>query len=106
MAGAGLNDYIDLHGGFDLWRTQDGENWVHVTRTGFQNPYNYGCRGIISTPHGLFIASANPFGPKVATQPDPKKWEWVYEDNPAGGLEVWFAAQKNKAGMSVLESEI
>lgn len=94
MAAAGIQDYLEVQGGFDLWRTQDGENWVHVTRNGFHNPYNYGCRGIISTPKGLFIASANPFGPKVATRKNPKAWEWTYEDNPAGGLEVWYAPQK------------
>lgn len=85
LAKAGVEEFIALQGGFDLWRTYDGENWVPVTRTGFGNPYNYGCRNIISTPHGLFIGTANPFGPSVAVQSD---GVWEYRDNPRGGLEI------------------
>lgn len=84
---AGIENFVDLAGGFELWRTRDGENWLPVTRTGFGNPYNFGCRNIVSTPHGLFIGTANPFGPRVARRVG-KGWEWVYEDNPRGGLEV------------------
>ncbi len=69
-------------------RSYDGENWLPVTRQGFQNPYNYGVRNIVSTPHGLFIGTANPFGPRIATRVS-KEWEWTYEDNPRSGLEVW-----------------
>lgn len=86
---AGIDNFVDLAGGFELWRTFDGENWVPATRTGFGNPYNFGCRNIISTPHGLFIGTANPFGPRVARRVS-KEWEWVYEDNPRGGLEIWL----------------
>ena len=91
LAAANIEDFIACQGGFDLWRTHDGENWVPVTKTGFNNPYNYGCRNIISTPHGLFIGTANPFGPKVATFID---GEWVYRDNPDGGLEVLQGTHK------------
>jgi len=85
LAVAGVEEFIALQGGFDLWRTYDGENWLPVTRTGFSNPYNYGCRNIISTPHGLFIGTANPFGPVVAVKTD---GAWEYQDNLEGGLEI------------------
>jgi len=88
IAQADVEEFIKFKGGFELWRTYDGENWLPVTRTGFGNPYNYGCRNIFSTPYGLFIGTANPFGPRVATRLS-KNWEWTYTDNPAGGLEVW-----------------
>ncbi|MBT8419655.1 MAG: hypothetical protein KJO08_02210 [Gammaproteobacteria bacterium] len=88
LAEMGVERFIDYQGGFDLWRTWDGENWLPVTKTGFGNPFNYGCRNIVSTPHGLFICTANPFGPKVATRIG-KEWKWAYRDNPHGGLEVW-----------------
>ena len=57
-----------------------------VTRQCFGNPYNIGIRNLVSTPHGLFVGTANFFGPRVAV---PHGSEWVYEDNPRGGLEVW-----------------
>ncbi len=88
LAKAGIEGLIESQGGFDLWRTYDGENWLRVTRNGFGNPYNFGCRNIVSSPHGLFIGTANPFGPRVAKRKG-KDWNWNYVDNPDGGLEVW-----------------
>ena len=88
LARAGVEDFLDCYGGCELWRTCDGENWLPVTRTGFGNAYNYGIRSIVSTPYGLFISTANPFGPRVAVRVS-QEWEWRYEDNPDGGLEVW-----------------
>jgi hypothetical protein len=82
----GLDYIVQNQGGFELWRTQDGENWMPVHRQGFGNPYNYGIRNIVSTPCGLFLGTANPFGPKVAIK---ENGRWVYRDNPDGGLEVW-----------------
>jgi len=73
--------------GADLWRSQDGENWMPVTKQGFGSPYNTGIRNLVSTPHGLFVGTANFFGPRVAVR---RGAEWVYEDNPRGGLEVWL----------------
>jgi hypothetical protein len=74
-------------GGADLWRSRDGENWMPVTRQGFGNPYNAGFRSLVSTPYGMFAGTANLFGPRVAVRHGS---EWIYEDNPRGGLEVWF----------------
>ncbi len=83
----GMENIVKNQGGFDLWRSYDGENWLPVSRQGFGNPYNYGVRNIVSTPYGLFIGTANPFGPRVAQEKD---GQLTYVDNPAGGLEVWL----------------
>jgi len=78
---------VENNGGAELWRSQDGENWMPITRRGFGNPYNSGVRNIVSTPRGLFAGTANLFGPRVAVR---RGTEWIYEDNPRGGLEVWL----------------
>jgi len=90
LAKAGVEDFVQHIGGFELWRSADGENWVPVSRRGMDNPYNFGGRTLVSTPHGLFLGTANPFGPEVAVRQDPKAWDWAYEPNPQGGLEVWL----------------
>ena len=41
----------------------------------------------VSTPNGLFVGTGNFFGPRVAVR---RGSEWVYEDNPRGGLEIWL----------------
>ncbi|TGD76269.1 hypothetical protein E4634_00635 [Mangrovimicrobium sediminis] len=71
--------------GFDLYRTFDGENWVPVTITGFNNPFNAGLRTFASTEHGLFLGTANPFGPRVRPI-----GEEELVDNPDGGCEVYL----------------
>jgi hypothetical protein len=86
----GRDNILTNEAGCDLWRTADGENWLPITRTGFDNYYNLGFRNLVSTPHGLFVASANPFGPRVAVA-DPQGWH--YEDNPRGGLEIWLGSR-------------
>jgi hypothetical protein len=73
--------------GAELWRSRDGENWMPVDKRGFGNPYNLGIRNFVSTPHGLFVGTGNFFGPRVAVR---RGSEWVYEDNPRGGLEIWL----------------
>ena len=78
--------------GADLWRSRDGENWMPVDRHGFGNPYNVGIRNLVSTPYGLFAGTANFFGPRVAVRHGS---EWVYEDNPRGGLEVWHGTERS-----------
>lgn len=82
----GAEKIVSNQGGFDLWRSFDGENWLPVTRQGFGNPYNWGARNLLSTQHGLFVGTANAFGPRVAVRDGDG---WRYEDNPDGGLEVW-----------------
>ncbi len=86
-----VSDLIEASGGYDLWRTCDGENWVPVTRSGFENPYNHGVRNILSTPHGVYIGSQNQFGPRSAFEVEPGRWE--YRDNPRGGTEIWLGTR-------------
>ena len=47
--------------GFDLIRTADGENFEVITRTGFDDKYNYGCSSFLSTEEGLYFGTCNPF---------------------------------------------
>jgi hypothetical protein len=85
----GIDNIVRSRGGFDLWRTKDGVAWEPVTRNGFGNPYNYGARTIVSAQGRLFIGTANPFGPQVAVET--AAGNWIYADNPRGGLEIWMA---------------
>lgn len=87
-----LDRYMEFRGGCEVWRSTDGDNWVAVTRNGFDNPYNWGVRTLFSTPRGLIVGTANPFGPQVAVK-GPAGWR--YEDNPRGGLEIWHGAPEN-----------
>lgn len=86
----GIDKILAETGGFDLWRTRDGSHWAPVTRTGFGNPYNYGGRTMISTPFGLFLGTANPFGPEVAER---TRTGWEYRPNPQGGCEIWLGSK-------------
>ncbi|MBD2183260.1 hypothetical protein H6S82_19915 [Planktothrix sp. FACHB-1355] len=83
----GVENIVNSQSGFELWRSCDGENWLPVNKRGFGNPYNIGVRSLVSTPYGLFLGTANPFGPRVAVR---QNGQWIYADNPLGGLEVWL----------------
>ena len=80
---------MDNQSGFDLYRSYDGENWVPVTTQGMGNPYNFGLRTMVSAPPGLFLGTANPFGPKVIPINGKR-----YVPNPRGGCEVFLASRK------------
>ncbi len=96
-----LERYLEFRGGCELWRTTDGDNWSAVTKNGFGNPYNYGIRALLSTPRGLFVGTANPFGPEVAVK-GPSGWR--YEPNPRGGIEIWHGSLDH-AGAGDAEAE-
>ena len=85
----GIKNIIDNQVGFDLYRSFDGENWVPITTNGLNNKYNIGLRTMTSTPYGLFLGTANPFGPKIMPLNGHK-----YIPNPRGGCEVFFASNK------------
>lgn len=80
---------LDNQSGFDLYRSFDGDNWVPVTTQGMGNPYNMGLRNLVSTPRGLFLGTANPFGPKIMPLGGTR-----YVPNPRGGCEVYFAPRR------------
>jgi ubiquinone/menaquinone biosynthesis C-methylase UbiE len=85
----GIERIVREDGGFDLWRSCDGVSWTPVCLNGFGTPYNYGVRTMTSSPYGLFLGTANPFGPETAVK---TKHGWRYDPNPRGGLEVWLGS--------------
>jgi hypothetical protein len=91
--GFDLDDLLARFGGFDLWRTRNGVNWSPVTVNGFDNCYNIGARTQASTEYGLFVGTANPFGPEIARE---RTAGWKYEYNPTGGLEVWLGTPQHE----------
>jgi hypothetical protein len=92
----GVDELAHSTGGFDLWTSADGVKWRPITRNGFNNPYNYGVRTLQSTPSGLFVGTANPFGPDVAVRSGD---EWQYRPNPKGGLEIWFGSKNHSSSL-------
>ena len=82
---------LDYQSGFDLYRSFDGENWVPVSTNGLGNPYNMGLRTFASTPHGLFLGTANPWGPKIMPIDGSG-----YVFNPRGGCEVYLGSHDEK----------
>jgi len=81
-----LDRVVEREAGFKLWRTPDGIHWFEVSGDGFGNAYNYGVRTLHGCPSGLYVGTANPFGPEVAVH---SAAGWTYAPNPRGGLEVW-----------------
>lgn len=90
----GADAIVREQGGFDLWRSHDGEVWSPVTLNGLGNAYNYGVRTLLSSRHGLFVGTANPFGPEV---PARLARGWTYVENLDGGAEVWLASAAEPA---------
>jgi ubiquinone/menaquinone biosynthesis C-methylase UbiE len=96
-----IERFIDHYGGGHLWRTKDGERFYPVTRNGFGTPYNFGIRQMISSPYGLFVGTANPFGPLVGVK---RNGKWDYEVNLRGGMEIWLGShQASKQAETVLD---
>jgi hypothetical protein len=91
LANVGPKAMFDNQGGFDLYRSYDGENWVPVTTNGMGNPYNMGLRTFASTPYGLFVGTANPWGPKVMPLDGDE-----YVHNPRGGCEVFLGSSARR----------
>lgn len=88
----GIENFIRLRGGAELYRSRDGENWLPVTRQGFGNYYNYGIRTLQSTPYGLATGFVNPFGPCVGVD---REDGFDYVKNPDGGMEVWLGSRSD-----------
>ncbi len=80
-----INDaVVNNQWGFDLLRTSDGgESFEVITRTGFDDKYNYGCPSFLSTEEGLYFGTCNPFyGGQLYLLSDKN------EDKPSGIAEV------------------
>jgi hypothetical protein len=86
----GLENLARFDGGFDLRCSQDGISWTPVSTDGLGNPYNYGARTLLGTPRGLFLGTANPFGPEIAAR---VAHGWLYVPNPQAGAEIWLGAK-------------
>jgi hypothetical protein len=54
-----LGDLVQYEYGFDLFRSDDGFSWAHVTRNGFAVDHQPIARTMASTPAGLFVGSAS-----------------------------------------------
>ncbi len=89
VSSVGEQFILERQSGFDLYRSFDGENWVPVTQNGMDNPYNIGLRTMVSSPYGLFLGTANPFGPKVLPINGDR-----YVHNPRGGCEIYVASHQ------------
>lgn len=87
LNGISFEQMAEVGGGFEMWRTKDGINWMPVTQNGMGNPYNYGGRTMVSTPKGLACGTANVFGGK---SPARFASRWEYVENPDGGTEVFL----------------
>ena len=64
-------------------------------RNGFGNKFNWGIRTLASTPQGLMVGTANPFGPRVAVERAllAPLWERMYHKPPAHWLEKQMVLQ-------------
>lgn len=91
LAYVGPKTMFENQSGFDLYRSYDGENWVPVTTNGMGNPYNMGLRTLESTPFGMFIGTANPWGPRILPLDGDH-----YVPNPRGGCEVFLGSSSRK----------
>ncbi|MBK1635017.1 NAD-dependent epimerase/dehydratase family protein [Rhodovulum adriaticum] len=87
LNGISYEQLASVGGGFEMWRTRDGVNWMPVTLNGMGNPFNYGGRTMVSTPKGLAVGTANVFGGK---SPARLASRWEYIENPDGGTEVFI----------------
>lgn len=89
----GVEKIVEREAGFNLWRSPDGIRWFEVSGDGFGNPYNYGVRTLHGCKSGLYVGTANPFGPEVAVR---TAAGWTYSPNPRGGLEIWEGKSSNQ----------
>lgn len=94
----GVEKIVEREAGFNLWRSPDGIHWFEVSGDGFGNPYNYGVRTLHGCESGLYVGTANPFGPEVAVR---TAAGWAYSPNPRGGLEIW----EGRSSYQVLPSD-
>jgi hypothetical protein len=92
-------DFLTRRSGMELWTSGDGDSWDAVTTNGFANPYNSGCRSLVSTPYGLAVGTVNAFGPQVAIK---NGAGWRYVANPRGGAEVWLGAERLSAALRTM----
>ncbi|NLD86631.1 MAG: InlB B-repeat-containing protein, partial [Clostridiales bacterium] len=73
-------------GGFDVFKTSDGESWSMILDDGCNDRFNYGGRTIINHKSQLYIATANPFfGSQLWRLTKTVKTPYVKPEKPEGG---------------------
>ena len=98
-----INDaVVNNQWGFDLLRTSDGgESFEVITRTGFDDKYNYGCPSFLSTEEGLYFGTCNPFyGGQLYLLSDKN------EDKPSGIAEVKSQKNGNSSDYYTLSGQV
>ena len=86
MTDDAIAEIVEDRGGFDLWCSRDGNQWLPITQRGFGNRMS-SARGRWSPlPVGLFVGAANPLRSGIAVRTDGR---WHYVLNDRGGLEVF-----------------
>jgi len=57
-----ISNYVRKdHQGFDIFKSEDGDNWTVVTDNGFGDKFNYGALRFLTLEEGMYITTANPF---------------------------------------------
>lgn len=78
-------------GGFQLWASQDGDNWEPVTLDGFGDPLDVGLRSMLSTPVGLVIGTHNHQG--IVNVIQQRLNSPQTDEFGAGGCKVWLGSK-------------
>lgn len=61
-----LGEQLKPEMGFDLYTTSNGQDFVLITHTGFDDIFDVGLRNFAATPYGLFFGTANQYyGTKI-----------------------------------------
>ena len=57
-----ISNYVRKdHQGFDIFKSEDGDDWTVVTDNGFGDKFNYGALRFLTLEEGMYITTANPF---------------------------------------------
>ncbi|MCL2137201.1 MAG: hypothetical protein FWH40_06755 [Coriobacteriia bacterium] len=87
--------------GFDLFVSEDGINFQPVTVDGFGDASNYGGRVLVSSDHGLYVTTANPFNGGQVWRLSPIEPD-LY---PNGPTEAWLG-EADEACLTVLVTDM
>lgn len=70
-------------GGYQIWASDDGDQWTPVTVDGLGDPFEIGIRSMISTPLGLVIGTSN--------HGEIARFRGRRAEPDSSGFEVWLA---------------
>ncbi|MBQ7133163.1 MAG: dockerin type I repeat-containing protein [Ruminococcus sp.] len=94
--------------GFDLFVSEDGINFDVLTRDGFGDPYNHGCRVFAITNSGLCIGTANPFYGAQVWLIDENESTMLGDVNENGKVDIMDATliQRHLAKFSQIDDDL